>query len=187
MEPLYSFLAKIPPIIPQVLGILAVVTFLASYQQKKRQNIILLNVISRVLYILQYCLLGAFSGAVLDVLGAVSSVIAQKKNTPFIGTHKKAIWLTINVLTVAAGLLLYENVFSLLPIAGVLLHTGAFWLDDEKQIRRVSLAGSPFWFVYNFKSRAYGSAAGDILTIASILIAMVRYRKQSVKEKLFFI
>lgn len=179
MERLYTLLDKIPPLIPQVLGILAVVTFLASYQQKKRQNIILLNVISRVLYILQYCLLGAFSGAVLDILGAISSVIAQKKNTPFIRAHKKVILISVNAITVLVGLLLYENVFSLLPIAGVLLHTGAFWLDDEKWIRRVSLAGSPFWFVYNLTSRAYGSAVGDVLTIGSILIAMVRYRKDT--------
>lgn len=183
MEQIFSLLDKIPAFIPQVLGILAVVTFLASYQQKKRQHIILLNVISRVLYILQYCLLGAFSGAVLDVLGAISSVIAQKKNTPFISRHKRAVWIAVNAATVAVGLLLYEDVFSLLPIAGVLLHTGAFWLDDEKWIRRVSLAGSPFWFVYNFRSRAYGSAVGDALTVVSILVAMVRYRKQSHPEK----
>ena len=57
--------------IPQAVGILAVATFLWSYQQKKRKNIILLNAISRGLYILQYLLLGAFSGAVLDILGAI--------------------------------------------------------------------------------------------------------------------
>ena len=65
-------------IIPQIIGLLAVATFLLSYQQKKRNNIILFNVISRCLYILQYVLLGAFAGAALDILGAVSSVIASK-------------------------------------------------------------------------------------------------------------
>ncbi|MBE6597192.1 MAG: YgjV family protein [Ruminococcaceae bacterium] len=171
-----------PPIIPQIFGILAVATFLLSYQQKKRKNIILLNVTSRALYIIQYFLLGAFSGAVLDILGAIASVIAEKKDKPFLKKHLKAVIIAVNAVIIVTGLLLYENVYSLLPIAGVLLHTGAFWLSDERIIRRISLAGSPFWFVYNFKSRAYGSAVGDILTMASIVIAMIKYRKKEEKN-----
>lgn len=165
------------PAIPLTVGILAVVLFLLSYQQKTRARIILFNTVSRGLYILQYLLLGAFEGAVLDILGAVSSVIAGKKNGGFVKKHARLFLILVDAVIVAAGLLLYENVFSLLPIAGVLLHTTAFWIDDEKIIRRVSLAGSPFWFVYNFYSKAYGSAVGDLLTIGSILIAMFRYRK----------
>ena len=50
------------PIVPQIVGILAVATFLLSYQQKNRRAIIILNTVSRILYIVQYILLGAFSG-----------------------------------------------------------------------------------------------------------------------------
>ncbi|MBQ9112739.1 MAG: YgjV family protein [Clostridia bacterium] len=75
-----------------------------------------------------------------------------------------------------------KSPIDLLPIAGVLLHTGAFWITNEKMIRRVSLAGSPFWLVYNFVSRAYGSAVGDILTMVSIIVAMIRYRKKTANE-----
>lgn len=166
-------------IIPQILGLLAVAAFLLSYQQKRRQNIILLNVISRCLYIAQYLLLGAFSGAALDILGALSSVIAGRKHTPFIRRHQTAVLLGMNACIVAVGVtvaLFNRSWLDLFSLTGVLLHTGAFWLSNEKVIRRVSLLGSPFWFIYNLLSRAYGSAVGDLLTIASILIAMVRHR-----------
>ena len=174
------------PAIPLTVGILAVVLFLLSYQQKTRLRIILFNTASRVLYILQYILLGAYEGAVLDILGTVSSIVAGQKNVGFVKKHARLILILMDAVIIVAGLLLYENVYSLLPIAGVLLHTTAFWVDDEKIIRRVSLAGSPFWFVYNFHSEAYGSAVGDLLTIGSILIAMFRYRKTektSLKEE----
>lgn len=68
----------------QIIGLMAVAAFLLSYQQKKRSNIIALNAISRCLYVLQYLLLGAFSGAVLDILGTISSIIASKKHTSFV-------------------------------------------------------------------------------------------------------
>ena len=76
-------------LLPQILGLLAVATFLLSYQQKKRKNIIITNVVSRLLYIFQYLLLGAFSGAVLDVLGMISSLIAERKHSKFIKSHIK--------------------------------------------------------------------------------------------------
>lgn len=169
-------------IIPQIIGFIAVITFLLSYQQKKRNNIILFNTISRCLYILQYILLGAFSGAILDILGAISSVVAGQKDKPFILRNLKLLLVLINFIIVISGMiiaLVNNSLLDLLPVAGVLLHTSAFWISDEKIIRRVSLLGSPFWFVYNFLSHAYGSAIGDILTIISIIIAIIKYKNSS--------
>ena len=174
-----------PPILPQIIGICAVATFLLSYQQKKRSGIIILNIISRCLYIIQYLLLGAISGAVLDVLGAVSSTIASKKYNSFIKKYLKAVFIATNALLIAAGVtiaVINRSLLDILPLIGVLLHTGAFWLSDERIIRRVSLAGSPFWLVYNTASRAYGSALGDILTMVSIVIAMIKFRKKPSEE-----
>ena len=162
-------------ILAQIVGIFAVISFLMSYQQKKRNNIIVLNAISRCLYIIQYIMLGAFEGAVLDVLGTVSSVAAQNKDKSFIAKHTKLIFILINLIILVSGLMLYENVFSLFPIVGVILHTSAFWISKEKTIRLISFLGSPFWLVYNLASFAYGSALGDVLTMLSISLAIYRY------------
>ncbi len=173
-------------LIPQVVGILAVVLFLLSYQMKNRRGIIITNAVSRALYILQYLLLGAYSGAVLDVLGMISAIVAERKHLKFIKTRLKSVFLSINLVIIIAGLIIAvsnKSVLDIFPIIGVLLHTSAFWISDVKIIRRVSLLGSPFWFIYNFLSRAYGSAIGDILTIISIVIAMIKYRNVNMGEE----
>ena len=159
----------------QLLGILAVIFFLLSYQMKIRKNIILMNAFSRILYIIQYIFLGAFEGAVLDVLGTISSLLADKKNNRFISKYIKFIFISVNLMIIIAGMYLYKNIFSIFPIIGVILHTSAFWISDEKNIRKLSLAGSPFWLIYNLSSKAYGSSIGDILSIISIITAMLRY------------
>ena len=141
------------------------------------------NATSRVLYIIQYFLLGAYSGAVLDILGTVSSVLAQNKDKEIIKKRLKLTVIGINVIILAAGLLLYENIFSLFPVAGVILHMSAFWITNEKTIRKVSFLGSPFWLVYNIASKAYGSAIGDILTMISIATAIYRYDIRKEKPK----
>lgn len=162
-------------LLAQIIGVFAVITFLLSYQQKKRKNIIVWNATSRILYILQYLMLGAFEGVVLDILGTVSSVAAQKKDSKIIKKNLMFFIIGINLLILTAGLFLYENIFSLFPIVGVILHTSAFWITEEKIIRRVSFIGSPFWLVYNLASLAYGSAIGDILSMISIGTAIYRY------------
>ena len=159
----------------QIIGLFAVTTFLLSYQQKRRKNIIIWNATSRVLYIIQYLLLGAFEGAVLDILGTISSVVAQKKDNRIIKKHIRLFIIIINLIIFAVGLSLYENIFSLFPIIGVILHTSAFWITEEKIIRKISFIGSPFWLVYNLANLAYGSAIGDILTMISIGTAIYRY------------
>ncbi len=160
-------------LIAQITGFFAVATFLLSYQIKKKNNMIFCNALSRGLYILQYILLGAFEGAVLDVLGLFCSIVAAKKD------KFKKHWLIVALIfegaILASGIVFYKNIFSLFAIAGVMLHTGAFWLEKESTIRKVSFLGSPFWFVYNLSASAWGSALGDVLTMVSISLAIFRY------------
>ena len=54
----------------------------------------------------------------------------------------------------------------------------ALWLTNEKHIRVLSLASTPFWFTYNVANSAYGSAVGSFLAMVSIIVAMVRYEKK---------
>jgi len=149
--------------------------FVLSYQLKTRRGILFLNAGSRVFYVLQYLLLGAFEGAVLDIVALLVSVLAQRKDSGWLKKHPGLTVLGANLFVVAMGLLFYKDIFSLLPILGVLFETGALWLNRERQIRFVSFFGAPFWLAYNLIFAAYGSAVGNVLTMVSIGIAIVRY------------
>ncbi len=158
----------------QVLGFLAVAMFLFSFQLKARKNIIMANATSRVLYILQYVVLGAFEGAVLDFVGLLSSIMAKYKDKKFIKKYFNWIVIALNVFLFAVGAILYKNIFSLFAMLGIIFEVTALWLTKEKNIRILSAVAAPFWLAYNLASGAYGSAVGNVLTLASILIAMYR-------------
>ncbi len=157
-----------------ILGVLAVATFLLSFQFKKRRNIIAVNLTSRLLYILQYIFLGAFEGAVLDFMGLLLSFFAGYKEKEFVIKHFKAIMVVISLLFLAVGLALYENIFSIFAILGIVFEIVALWLTKEKNIRILSMVAAPFWLVYNLANSAYGSVVGNVLVMVSIAIAMVR-------------
>ena len=158
-----------------VIGVIAVILFVLSYQQKERKNIIILNALSRVFYIIQYLLLSAFSGAALDILGIVISFLATKKDFFIKKKLLPTIIVCANLSIIVLGIIFYQNIFSIFSVLGIALHTNAFWMTNERKIRIVSLLGSPCWLIYNISSHAYGSAVGDGLTICSIIIAIIRY------------
>ena len=157
------------------IGLLAVAFFVLSYLQKRRGVILATNLTSRVLYVVQYLLLGAFEGAVLDVLGAASGAVANTDEREFVKKNKRVVFIGINAIIIVAGILLYQNIFSLFPLVGILFQTDALWLKKEKYIRIVSMLGCPFWFTYNFVSGAYGSCIGDVLSFAALGVSLLRY------------
>ena len=127
-----------------IVGLAAVFFFLLSYQFPKRRAIIACNVVSRVLYILQYLLLFAFEGAAMDISAIPSSVLAARKHTPFVQKHKVAVVFGVNAFVVVIGILFWRDWLSWVPVVGVLLETNALWMTREKHIRWFSLAALPF-------------------------------------------
>ena len=163
-----------------IVGLAAVALFLLSYQFSRRKAIIACNVLSRVLYVLQYLLLGAFEGAVMDLSAIPSSVLAARKHLPFVSKHRWLVLAGVNAFIIVLGILVWQDWLSWVPVVGVLLETNALWMSREKHIRWFSLAALPFWLFYNLRCGAYSSALGNILVIGSIVMAIIRY---DVKEK----
>lgn len=172
-------------IISQVIGLAAVGLYLLSYQLKKRKQIVWTTFISNSLYVLQYVLLGAFSGAVMDTLSAVGSFFAGKKHSPSLKKYIK--WIAaVNLIVIAgAGItvaVMRRDPIELLPVIGALFQTGGLFCEDEQTIRKFGLCGAPFWLVYNLFAQAYGAAVGSVFIIASAATAVMRYRKKKTSE-----
>jgi len=165
-----------------ITGLCAVFFCLLCYQFRRRKAIIACNVISRVLYVLQYLLLGALEGAAMDLSAIPASMLAARKHTPFGTKHKLLLWFLGNIAVVVIGWIFWENAFSLLPILGVLCEINALWMTKEKHIRLVSLASVPFWMSYNLLCGAWGSVIGNVLIIISIGSAMYRLDRPAAQK-----
>ncbi len=168
-------------IISQIIGVAAVGLYLLSFQLKKRVHIVWATCISNALYVIQYLLLGAFSGAVMDFMSTVSSFLAGKKNYPSFKPYFK--WIAAGNLAVVtvvglAVAAVRRDPIELLAVAGALFTTGGLWCENEQTIRKFGLCSAPCWLVYNFMSQAYGASLGSVLAIGSIVISLVRYREK---------
>ena len=164
-------------------GVGAVALFLLCFQLKTRRSIIICNICSRAMYILQYILLFAFVGAAMDASALLSSLLASKKDARFVRRYRIPIIIFANAVIVGVGLLLYESIFSIAAILGVLFETVALWMRREQLIRILSLFAAPLWLIYNVWCGAWGSAVGCILTMISIIVALFVYRERKPKAE----
>ena len=163
------------PVLANIFGLCAVACFVTSYQMKTRRFIIALGAISRILYMAQYILLGAFDGALLDMVAFVISLICSQTEKGFVKKHFVLTFIFSNILIVGAGLLTYRNIFSLFPVLGVMFELLALWMKKEKHIRLLSFLGAPFWMAFNIKNGAYGSVVGNVIMLVSLTLAILRY------------
>lgn len=163
-----------------IVGLCAVFFGLLSYQFRRRGGIIACSVVSRVLYVAQYVLLGAFEGAVMDLSAIPASMLAARKHTPFVQKHRTFWWLAGNVAVVLIGWIFWENMVSLFAIVGVLFEINALWMTKEKYIRLISLCSLPFWMAYNVLCGAWGSVVGNVLMVISIFTALYRHDRTKV-------
>ena len=163
--------------LPLIVGLSAVALYLLCFQLKSAKKILACKFVSNILYVLQYLLLGAFVGAALDTAAVITTALGYGKEKPLIVKYKIPILIVIHLAILVIGILLYQNPFSLLAIAGALLESVANWMKKERSIRIFSLLAVPCWLIYNTACGAYGSVLGNVLAAISIITALIRYAR----------
>ena len=158
----------------QGIGLLSLVCSLASFQMKKRGAIMKLQMTASLLFSLQLVLLGAITGACLDLISFVRTLIFSYRDK-----HK---WASVHVWPIAfvsvmiiTGIITYDSWYSFLAIAGSVLSTVALWMRDGKKIRLVSLVVGPCWFVYNMIAGSYTGAINEVIAVISIIVGIIRH------------
>ncbi len=168
-------------IIAQTLGFVAAALCILSFQQNKHKNIIALQLSGGIAFTLHFLLLGAYTGAAMNLVDIVRSLV-------FINRGKKwadHVWWVVvfSALCVISCIFTWIGPLSLLPMAGMICTTISFYLQDPKKVRRVALPASPLWIIYNICTKSYGGVITEAFNICSIIIAMFRHDLKTLQNK----
>ena len=156
----------------QAIGVIALICGLLSFQQKKRKQILVFQMLAHILFVFQFLLLGAYTGACLDFIAFIRTLIFSNNQKKWASS---SLWVVLFlVIMLVAGILTWDNVYSIFAIIASCLATVAMWVKSERYIRLISLFVGPCWFVYCLVNGSYSGAFNELLGIASIIIGMVR-------------
>lgn len=171
----------------QIVGLFAMAFNILSYQQKTRNRAIAFQLMGGLLFSVNFFLLGALVGAILNAVAVVRAVVFLHREK----LHaEKPIWLigfvTVYVLSYVLTFTVFGKaptafnlVVEFLPVVGMTATTISFRLTDAKAIRRYGLISSPSWLIYNIANFSVGAIICEVLSLCSILIGMLRFDRKA--------
>lgn len=170
----------------QAVGLAAMGFNILSYQQKTRRGVIGFQLCGSLLFALNFFLLGATMGCILNIISAIRAVVfinrdKLRANHPawlagFLLTYLASYLLTFTVLGKAPTAV--NLILEFLPVVGMTAATLSFRKQDAASIRRYGLISSPCWLIYNIGVFSLGAIICEVLSLGSILIGMGRLDKQ---------
>ncbi len=160
-------------ILIRALGCMGIIVAFLSFQCRTHKGIMWYKSGNELLFSLQYFLLGAYTGAGLNLVGIARNLIFAHqiaKKRPV----KPFVILFCGIILVY-GLVSWQGILSLFIIASKLVSTAAYSMRNPCHLRLLSLPTSTCWLVYNLVVGSYEGAICEAFTLLSILIALVRF------------
>ena len=168
--------------IPQIIGYIATVICILSFQAKTQKGIVIMQTFSAGLFAIHFFLIGAFSGALLNVVCTIRAIIFTFRHKKWAGS---VIWVYVfSILSFCCYLITIffltkdptpkDYIIGLLPVLGNVATTIATRLENAKLVRRYAFIASPLWLTYNAVMGSIGGVITETFNIVSIITAMIR-------------
>ena len=170
-------------LIAQGVGIIAMLFNILSYQSKHQKWVIALQLCGGALFSVNYLLLGAMVGGLLNILATIRAVVFLFKEKlkadrlPWL-IFFFSLYIGVYVLnfTLFGKEPTFKNlIIELLPVVGMTALNIGFRLKEAADIRKCGLVSSPAWLIYNVVAGSWGAIACEVLTLCSIFIGMFRH------------
>lgn len=159
-------------IVSQTVGIIGIIASILSFQCREHKKLMLFRTANESLFAVQYIMLGAYTGAAMNIFGSIRNVVFSKLVEK--GKSTVAARAVFSVLFALFTVLTWAGPKSLLSGAAKILSTVAYGSSDTAFVRRVIFLTSSAWLVYNYSVGSYAGCVCEILTLASIAVGFVR-------------
>lgn len=157
----------------RIVGFAGVILTFAAFQSNKHKNIVLIKLISEFVFGIQYLLVGAYTGCVLNILGSVRNFTYLKLDEKGRGT-RTAMLIFMAVFTVSA-VLTWNGWLSIFPLVGKLFSTAAYSMKNPRKIRLLNVPTVIMWVVYNITFHTWEALFADSMSLVSVAVAIYRF------------
>lgn len=162
-----------------VIGYCGTACLVLSFQCKTERRLFLCQMLSGLLFVLHYGLLGDYTGMVMDGVCFVRSLMMISGKKLLKG---RIALCTLLAVILALGVLTWDGIFSLFPTVALLVSTVFLYSDNTDIIRRAQFfCTSPCWLTYNIHVLSWPGILCESLDMASCLVFWCRSAVQKRK------
>lgn len=161
-------------ILSQLFGFSAFFISLMAYHKDKKKKILSNMILSNLLNLIHYFLLGATSGCITKVIAIIRDIfVIEKKKYPRL--NKKVFLYLFVFIYVLSAILTYQSPSHILPLCAALIYLVAIWYGEELRIKQMAFFTQIIWLIYHIFIM---SIAGIITSIVSVLSTYIAYHKE---------
>ena len=166
----------------QAIGFVGMAFFIVSYQIRSNQALFLCQLLGCCVFCLQFCIMGAYSGA-LGLLVNIARNLLLLKAKDWKWVRSRATLLSIILLLLVMTVYTWAGWISLLPFISVTVTCIGYWTDNGQKIRLSQLIGSPCTLLYDLMIRSWGGVLSESITLLSIIISIFRFGWSNLNNK----
>ena len=159
--------------IGQIFGILSTLMTCLSYQANTKRKILVIQCASIVFICVNYCLLGATAGFVLNIVCLVRNIVFyfQKEGTRYQMIAGGLFAVAIGV----CGALSWQGWISILMIAALMINTVILSTGKPQMLRWSILLTSTLVLIYNVTVFSLGGILNECVAILSATVGLIRF------------
>lgn len=128
---------------------------------------------SEITFAIQYFIMGAYTGAWMDLVSGGRNFIFYK-----LVENKKStlpVIILFSCFLVFLGAMSWAGPLSLLPMIAKIISTVSYGMKNERLLRYISLPSCVLWIIYNATVGGWEAMAGDFLAFISTIVAIYKF------------
>ncbi|MBR3161565.1 MAG: YgjV family protein [Bacilli bacterium] len=164
----------------QIMGALALIFLICSFQNNNKKILLKFQVGSSFMYAMQYLLLGAFTGCLMNIVCMIRNYLFGKDEDIDITLRWLIVILgTMSLLTMFS----YDGVISLLPFFAVFSFTISLWIGNLRIIRIVEAIATILFIIYSIFVYAITGVFAYSFELSTVLFAIYRFDIKNNKKR----
>ncbi len=161
-------------LIAQGIGMVGLIFAIISFQNNKRNLILIFLGLAQMCFIVHFALLEvwpAFAVNIVAVVRTFSFLLRGKKKW----MEKNTLMYVFIGLFCIAGALSWNGWLSLLPIVAMTIETIGLWKKNPRLIRSIVIIPRPLWITYNTIHHSYPGVLTELFVVGSLITGIVRF------------
>lgn len=156
----------------QLIGAVGIISSIISFQCRKHKSLMIFRTGNELLFAVQYIMLGAYTGAAMNLIGCLRNVIFARTVEKGKSTMMQRI--LFSVLFIIFSLITWTGLKSILIGIAKVVSTAAYGNKNVAIVRIMILFTSISWFIYNAMVGSIAGCICELFTICSIIVGIVR-------------
>lgn len=164
-------------ILIQIIGGFGYLLLALSYYKKDRKKILFLQILSYIMFVIHYYLLGGITGSICNLLGLIGFLIIYFLEDKYKNKLEFFVFPVV-ISIIVVSLFTFKDLYSIFPIFASISVLISFLEKDVHVIRLIGVFSAVCWLVYAIYCKSYVAIIFEVLLLSSTFVSVLKNNRK---------